>query len=149
GDQRLSPQRSAAYGRAFPPQRLQYATVRSHSGRSQRLCETVDRDAVFRAPAGSCQSGRICLRTQSRLQQVFRQEMRFCKMNLRPMALALALIMLPLATPSFAHHSTAMYNMANPVTVTGAVKRFEWTNPHAYIYLEVADEKGAKVEWAI
>jgi len=75
--------------------------------------------------------------------------MRFPKMNLRPMALTLALIALPLATPSFAHHSTAMYNMANPVTVTGTVKRFEWTNPHAYIYLEVADEKGAKVEWAI
>jgi hypothetical protein len=70
-------------------------------------------------------------------------------MNLRPMALALALIMLPLATPSFAHHSTAMYNMANPVTVTGTVKRFEWTNPHAYINLEVTDEKGAKAEWAI
>ena len=70
-------------------------------------------------------------------------------MNLRPMALALALTMLPLATPSFAHHSTAMYNMANPVTVTGTVKRFEWTNPHAYIYMEVTDEKGAKVEWAI
>jgi hypothetical protein len=70
-------------------------------------------------------------------------------MDLRPMALALALIMLPLATPSFAHHSTAMYNMTNPVTVTGTVKRFEWTNPHAYIYMEVTDEKGAKVEWAI
>jgi len=75
--------------------------------------------------------------------------MRFYKMNLRPMALALALTTLPLATPSFAHHSTAMYNMGNPVTVTGTVKRFDWTNPHAYIYLEVADEKGAKVEWAI
>jgi len=70
-------------------------------------------------------------------------------MNLRLMALAIALSTLPVATPSFAHHSTAMYNMANPVTVTGVVKRFEWTNPHAYIYLEVTDEKGAKVEWAI
>jgi len=27
-------------------------------------------------------------------------------------------------------------NMASPSTVTGTVKRFEWTNPHAYIYLE-------------
>jgi len=50
---------------------------------------------------------------------------------------------------TFAHHSTAMYNMGNPTTVTGVVKRFEWTNPHAFIYLEVTDEKGAKVEWAI
>ena len=48
-----------------------------------------------------------------------------------------------------AHHSTAMYDMANPVTVKGAVKRFEWTNPHAFIYLDVKDDKGASVEWEI
>ena len=70
-------------------------------------------------------------------------------MNLRLMVLALSLGVILIPAPSFAHHSTAMYNMANPVTVTGVVKRFEWTNPHAFIYLEVTDEKGAKVEWAI
>ena len=48
-----------------------------------------------------------------------------------------------------AHHSTAMYDMANPVTVKGAVKRFEWTNPHAFIFLDVKDDKGASVEWEI
>src|SRR3954470_24612891 len=53
------------------------------------------------------------------------------------------------AIPVAAHHSTAMYNMASPVTVTGTVKRFEWTNPHAFIYLEVTDETGKKSEWAI
>jgi len=42
-----------------------------------------------------------------------------------------------------------MYDMSHPATVTGVVKRFEWTNPHAYIYLEVKDEKGNVVEWAI
>ena len=62
-------------------------------------------------------------------------------------AIVIALAVMP--APTFAHHSTAMYNMANPVTVTGVVKRFEWTNPHAFVYLEVTDEKGAKVEWAI
>jgi hypothetical protein len=51
--------------------------------------------------------------------------------------------------PVFAHHSTTMYNMASPTTVTGVVKRFEWTNPHAYIYLEVTDDTGAAVEWQI
>jgi hypothetical protein len=49
----------------------------------------------------------------------------------------------------FAHHSTAMYDMANPVTVKGAVKRFEWTNPHAFIFLDVKDEKSGSVEWEI
>lgn len=48
-----------------------------------------------------------------------------------------------------AHHSTAMYDMANPVTVKGTVKRFEWTNPHAFIFLEVKDAKGEMVEWEI
>jgi Family of unknown function (DUF6152) len=70
-------------------------------------------------------------------------------MNLRFLAVAIALGAMLTAQPSFAHHSTAMYNMANPVTVTGVVERFEWTNPHAYIYMLVTDEKGKKVEWAI
>jgi hypothetical protein len=49
-----------------------------------------------------------------------------------------------------AHHSTAMYDNQNPVTVTGTVKRFEWTNPHAFVYLEVKDEKtGKMVEWEV
>ena len=52
-------------------------------------------------------------------------------------------------TPASAHHSTSMYDMANPVTVTGVVKRFEWTNPHAFVYLEVKDEKGNVVEWEV
>ena len=61
----------------------------------------------------------------------------------------LTLGLLAVTLPLEAHHSTAMYNMANPVTVTGVVKRFEWTNPHAHIFLEVTDEQGKKVEWDI
>jgi DNA/RNA endonuclease YhcR with UshA esterase domain len=54
------------------------------------------------------------------------------------------------AAPAFAHHSTSMYDMENPVTITGTVKRFEWTNPHAYIIMTVRDEVGKKdVEWAV
>lgn len=63
---------------------------------------------------------------------------------------AVCLVALILAAPAvLAHHSTSMYNMATPVTVIGAVKRFEWTNPHAFIYLDVTNEKGEKVEWEI
>ena len=53
------------------------------------------------------------------------------------------------STTILAHHSTAMYNMNRPVTVTGVVKRFEWTNPHAFIFLDVMDEKGNAVEWEV
>ena len=48
------------------------------------------------------------------------------------------------------HHSTAMYDTQNPVTVNGTVKKVEWTNPHAFLYLEVKDEKSGKViEWEV
>jgi hypothetical protein len=53
------------------------------------------------------------------------------------------------ARPARGHHSTAMYDMANPVTVRGAVTRFEWTNPHAFIFLEAKDASGQLVEWEI
>jgi Family of unknown function (DUF6152) len=53
------------------------------------------------------------------------------------------------SVPLLAHHGTGMYDMGHPITVTGVVKRFEWTNPHAYIYLEVKNDKGNTVEWAI
>jgi len=53
------------------------------------------------------------------------------------------------AVPLLAHHGVAMYDMEHPVTITGVVKRFEWTNPHAYIYLDVKDDKGKVTEWAV
>ena len=58
-------------------------------------------------------------------------------------------VVLGSARTALAHHSTAMYDMANPVTVKGTVKRFEWTNPHAFIFLDVKDDKAATVEWEI
>ncbi len=48
-----------------------------------------------------------------------------------------------------AHHSTAMYDMASPVTVTGTVTKFEWTNPHAFVYLDVKNEKGEVEHWEV
>jgi DNA/RNA endonuclease YhcR with UshA esterase domain len=55
-----------------------------------------------------------------------------------------------LATPpAFAHHSLAMYDMSNPVTVKGVVERLEWANPHAHLYVNVKDSKGNVEEWAI
>ena len=70
-------------------------------------------------------------------------------MTTRRVFLAAGFGMLVAPTALRAHHSTSMYDMANPVTVKGTVKRFEWTNPHAFIVLEVKDAKGAVVEWEI
>jgi Family of unknown function (DUF6152) len=65
-------------------------------------------------------------------------------------AVAVALIApLSFAPPALAHHSVSMYDMEHPTTVKGTVTRLEWTNPHGYIYLDVKDEKGQTVEWAV
>ena len=70
-------------------------------------------------------------------------------MNRRAFLTAGAGALFGAARIAYAHHSTAMYDMANPVTVKGTVKRFEWTNPHAFIFLDVKDDKGVSTEWEI
>jgi len=42
-----------------------------------------------------------------------------------------------------------MFDMTKEVTVSGTVKEFQWTNPHAYIQLEARDEQGRDVEWSM
>ena len=51
------------------------------------------------------------------------------------------------ASPAFAHHSIAEYDMTAMTTVKGTVTQFEWSNPHAYIHIEAKDDKGNVVEW--
>jgi hypothetical protein len=61
-----------------------------------------------------------------------------------------ACLALALATaPAFAHNSTALYDMQNPVTVRGVAERLEWTSPHAYLYVNVKNDKGTAEEWVI
>jgi len=52
------------------------------------------------------------------------------------------------AMPAVAHHSFAMFDASQLVTLEGTVKEFQWTNPHAWIILTVAEE-GQPVQWAI
>ena len=51
--------------------------------------------------------------------------------------------------PVQAHHSFAMFDTANPVTLAGVVTDFQWTNPHVYIELDVADGPTAAKHWTI
>ena len=47
------------------------------------------------------------------------------------------------AAMAMAHHSFTMFDQTKQVTITGTVTEFQWTNPHAYIEIDVADENGA------
>ena len=48
-----------------------------------------------------------------------------------------------------AHHSFAMYDHTRTLTLRGAVTKFQWTNPHAYIELDVTDAKGTLTRYSI
>jgi uncharacterized protein DUF6152 len=49
---------------------------------------------------------------------------------------------------AIAHHSfAAEYDGKKPATITGAVTRVEWTNPHVRFYLDVKDQAGTATEW--
>lgn len=38
-----------------------------------------------------------------------------------------------------AHHSFAMFDRTRTATVSGTVREFQWTNPHAYIQITVRE----------
>lgn len=50
-----------------------------------------------------------------------------------------------------AHHSfAAEFDITKPVTLVGKVTKIEWTNPHAYLFIDVPDpQSGAVTNWEI
>ena len=59
---------------------------------------------------------------------------------------ALALL---LVNPLWAHHSiTAEFDTSKVFNVKGTLTKVEWVNPHAYIYLDSKDNKGASVAYS-
>lgn len=53
------------------------------------------------------------------------------------------------AAPADAHHSFAMFDMQKEATATATVTDFRWTNPHAWMHVDMPDAGGAAGAWAI
>jgi len=72
-------------------------------------------------------------------------------MRIPRFALAAALLAgTPFVTlTAVAHHSFAMFDRDKEVTLVGTVREFQWTNPHAFIEMDVPDAKGAAEKWSI
>lgn len=69
-------------------------------------------------------------------------------MRVKFIVLIIATALVALSAPLFAHHSfAAQYDANKPITLKGIVTRFEWTNPHARIFIDVSDDKGNVTNW--
>ena len=59
-----------------------------------------------------------------------------------------AFALLPAVAPVEAHHAfAAEFDVNQPVKVRGIVTRFELTNPHAWLYVDVKDAEGKVINW--
>jgi hypothetical protein len=57
--------------------------------------------------------------------------------------LSVGLVALASAGTLFAHHSFAVYDHNRTLSLTGTVTRWQWSNPHAYLDVDVSEASGA------
>jgi len=57
-------------------------------------------------------------------------------------------MLLCVAGPVSAHHSNSAFYVEKIIEVKGVITKWEWINPHTFIYVTV-DDKGSKVDWTI
>lgn len=60
-----------------------------------------------------------------------------------------AVVVAALGASLAAHHSFAPFDLTSERTITGTVNRFEWTNPHSWIWVDVPNDKGGTDTWGI
>jgi hypothetical protein len=64
--------------------------------------------------------------------------------------LGVAAAVLLSAAQALAHHAfSADFDRDKPIALDGRVTKVEWTNPHAYLYLDVKDNSGKTATWKV
>src|SRR5688572_24987096 len=56
-------------------------------------------------------------------------------------------VLFMMALPGVAHHSATMFDMSKTVTVEGVVTKWELTNPHSWLWVEVKETNGKLAVW--
>jgi hypothetical protein len=62
---------------------------------------------------------------------------------------AIAVFLLLNVSLAFAHHGLARFDTTHIVTMKGTITRFDWINPHAYLYADIKDEHGKTANWRL
>ena len=61
----------------------------------------------------------------------------------------LNLLLLGGGAVALAHHSYAMFDRDKKLALTGTVKEFRWSNPHAWMEIYVPNDKGGTDMWGV
>ncbi|HEX3838838.1 MAG TPA: DUF6152 family protein [Steroidobacteraceae bacterium] len=61
----------------------------------------------------------------------------------------LALLMVAYGSVAAAHHSFAMFDQSKNLPLKGTVHDFQWTNPHAFIDIDVPNATGSLDLWKV
>src|SRR5438034_654001 len=77
-----------------------------------------------------------------RLQETMERIMTRTAFSLAGIAAAL------LAAPALAHHSFAMFDQSKVLYLSGTVKEFDFVNPHAWLRINIVNDKGDVSIWA-
>jgi hypothetical protein len=65
------------------------------------------------------------------------------------MAGGVCAVLLAVTASAWAHHSFAVYDHSRTVTLRGTVTKFQWTNPHAFLELDVPQTGGTVKHYSI
>jgi hypothetical protein len=62
---------------------------------------------------------------------------------------AAALLLALAAIPAWAHHSAATFDLTKSVTLQGTVEKWNWANPHSWLYIRVVKADGSQEIWGL
>jgi hypothetical protein len=63
------------------------------------------------------------------------------------LAVSAALLLASATFPASAHHSVAPFDMTKQIFMHGTVEKWQWTNPHAWLYVRVENADGTQEVW--
>jgi hypothetical protein len=71
-------------------------------------------------------------------------------MRTTALLVAVAGILLSAVAPVLAHHAfSAEFDQSKPIKLSGEITKLEWTNPHAWLFVDVKGPDGKVVNWRL